>query len=296
MGDIEASRFASNKRHINTGYAIRGILKMMLRIIGGIILLLILFYFVVLVTTSVRFINTDSYGVVLTKDPKITMGRIPTGTVVLAQPDTNNQKLDSVYGKLELAVLPQSGVSKMTIIGGPDGRLTFDNDKIAFNGRTSTIDKSSAPADFPNRGFLAGKYWVKCTDKNDDICDYSKTYIINVGDIIGQVHGTTNENIKLIWNVDRDANNDENKKSTTNSTQNSDGDRSNRNLNSSTPVLNDKGEDIRNEDVIVQDVIDGKYANGDERKKLLGSRYDSIMGKVNYRCLVQKDPLCGAYD
>lgn len=62
------------------------------------------------------------------------------------------------------------------------------------------------------------------------------------------------------------------------------------------PVLNDKGEDIRDIDVIVQEVIEGKYANGEERKKLLGDRYQQVMDKVNYRCLVEKDPLCGAYN
>lgn len=62
------------------------------------------------------------------------------------------------------------------------------------------------------------------------------------------------------------------------------------------PVLNDKGEDIRDIDVIVQEVIEGKYANGEERKKLLGDRYQQVMDKVNHRCLVEKDPLCGAYN
>lgn len=61
------------------------------------------------------------------------------------------------------------------------------------------------------------------------------------------------------------------------------------------PVLNDKGEDIRDINVIVQEVIEGKYANGEERRKLLGDRYDKVMEKVNHRCLVERDPLCGAY-
>lgn len=171
---------------------------MVLRIIGGIALLIALFYFGVLVTTSVRFVNTDSYGFVLTKDPKIKDGRIPTGTLALAQIGVGDSKLSTIGGKLELAVLPQSGVSGVTVIGGPDGRLTYDGDYIAYNGKATRIHKSASPDNFPNKGYLDGKYWVSCADKHS-ACQYGKTYVIDAGDIIGQVHEPTDKTVSELW-------------------------------------------------------------------------------------------------
>lgn len=61
---------------------------------------------------------------------------------------------------------------------------------------------------------------------------------------------------------------------------------------SSEPVLDANGHDTRSTDTIVDEVINGKYANGDERKKLLGDRYDEVQKQVNQKCLVDKDPRC----
>lgn len=61
---------------------------------------------------------------------------------------------------------------------------------------------------------------------------------------------------------------------------------------SSQPVLDANGHDTRNIGTIVDEVINGKYANGDERKKLLGDRYDEVQKQVNQKCLVDKDPRC----
>lgn len=61
---------------------------------------------------------------------------------------------------------------------------------------------------------------------------------------------------------------------------------------SSQPVLDANGHDTRSTDTIVDEVINGKYANGDERKKLLGDRYDEVQKQVNQKCLVDKDPRC----
>ena len=61
---------------------------------------------------------------------------------------------------------------------------------------------------------------------------------------------------------------------------------------SSQPVLDANGHDTRSIGTIVDEVINGKYANGDERKKLLGDRYDEVQKQVNQKCLVDKDPRC----
>ena len=58
------------------------------------------------------------------------------------------------------------------------------------------------------------------------------------------------------------------------------------------PVLDADGHDIRSIDTIVNEVIEGKYANGDERRNLLGDRYGEVQAKVNQQCLVDKDPRC----
>lgn len=63
-------------------------------------------------------------------------------------------------------------------------------------------------------------------------------------------------------------------------------------LESSKPVLDANGHDTRSTDTIVDEVINGKYANGDDRKKLLGDRYDEVQKQVNQKCLVDKDPRC----
>lgn len=58
------------------------------------------------------------------------------------------------------------------------------------------------------------------------------------------------------------------------------------------PVLDAQGHDIRDINVIVEEVIEGKYANGDERVKLLGDRYNAVQDTVNQKCIVEKDARC----
>lgn len=197
---MASSRFGSSKRHVNAGYAAKGIIKMILKILIGVIALVALFYFGVLATTSVRYIYTDSYGFVLTKDPKIKEGRIPAGTLVLAQIGQDTKRLDSIGGKLTLAATPQYNVSGMTIIGGPDGRITYDGDYVAYNGKTTKVDKVRAPENVPDKGYLNGQYWAICADKNG-ACKYHQTYILNEGDIIGQVHDPTEKSISEVWDT-----------------------------------------------------------------------------------------------
>lgn len=58
------------------------------------------------------------------------------------------------------------------------------------------------------------------------------------------------------------------------------------------PVLDAQGQDSRDINVIVEEVIEGKYASGEERRKLLGDRYDEVQNLVNQKCVVEKDPRC----
>lgn len=58
------------------------------------------------------------------------------------------------------------------------------------------------------------------------------------------------------------------------------------------PILDAQGHDIRDINVIVEEVIEGKYANGDERVKLLGDRYNAVQDAVNQKCIVEKDARC----
>lgn len=58
------------------------------------------------------------------------------------------------------------------------------------------------------------------------------------------------------------------------------------------PVLDAQGQDIRDLNVIAEEVIEGKYASGEERRKLLGDRYDEVQKLVNQKCIVEKDPHC----
>lgn len=58
------------------------------------------------------------------------------------------------------------------------------------------------------------------------------------------------------------------------------------------PVLDAQGQDSRDINVIVDEVLEGKYANGEERRKLLGDRYDEVQNLINQKCIVEKDPRC----
>lgn len=58
------------------------------------------------------------------------------------------------------------------------------------------------------------------------------------------------------------------------------------------PVLDAQGQDSRDINVIVDEVLEGKYANGEERRKLLGDRYDEVQKLINQKCIVEKDPRC----
>lgn len=61
------------------------------------------------------------------------------------------------------------------------------------------------------------------------------------------------------------------------------------------PVLDAQGHDIRSIDKISEEVIEGKYANGDERRKLLGNRYKAVQDAVNEKCINRKDPRCSNF-
>lgn len=52
------------------------------------------------------------------------------------------------------------------------------------------------------------------------------------------------------------------------------------------------GTDKRDIDIIAEEVIEGKYANGEERRVKLGDRYDEVQKLVNQKCLVEKNPAC----
>lgn len=204
--EVAGSHYASAERHVNAGYAFRDIMHVVFRWIGIIIGLALLFYLLVLAPTSVRFLYTDSDGVVLTTDPKIQQGRIPEGTPVLARIGVGENRLDNYWGKLLLAVTPQSDVSDVAIIAGPDGRITEKDGVLVYNGEKTKIPTSAKPANLQDKGYLDGDYWVICMSDHS-ACEYGKTYLISPGDIIGQVKNTededtTSEVMSLVFNDD----------------------------------------------------------------------------------------------
>lgn len=190
--EIASSHYASNERHVNAGYAFRDIMRIVVKWIGIIVGLALLFYLFVLAPTSVRFLYTDSDGVVLTVDPRIQQGRIPEGTPVLAKIGVGDNRLDNYGGKFLLAVTPQTDVSDVAIIGGPDGRITTKDGVLVFNGEKTKIPVSQTPSNLQRKGYLDGDYWVICMSDHS-ACEYGKTYIIDPGDIIGQVKNTEDE-------------------------------------------------------------------------------------------------------
>lgn len=61
------------------------------------------------------------------------------------------------------------------------------------------------------------------------------------------------------------------------------------------PVLDKEGHDIRSIEKISEEVIEGKYANGEDRKRLLGPRYQAVQDRVNEKCVTNHDPRCNAF-
>lgn len=59
--------------------------------------------------------------------------------------------------------------------------------------------------------------------------------------------------------------------------------------------FDDQGHDIRPLSDIVEEIIQGKYANGIKRQQLLGARYGEAQKMVNHKCLVERDPRCVIY-
>jgi hypothetical protein len=178
----EDTPIVGKKVQIKTSYAIR---QTFVKAVGwtlGIVLVVIALYFAGIVTTAARFVSTDSLGIVLTKDPMLVEGSIPSNSVVLARIDSDKDMLSNAFSKLTLGTTYQRDVSEMKIIAGPAGRLTLDAEgHLLYNNKSAKVD---VPVNMPERGWLTNAYLVQCTGGT---CKAGATYVISEKAILGQV-------------------------------------------------------------------------------------------------------------
>lgn len=196
----EISRLNSGKVQVSPWFIIWRTLKRIIKGLIAIIIAVFVIYAVVFVPTAIRFVPTDSFGMVLTKDPTIRMGVIPKNSIVLVD---NNSKTNysSIIGKFGAAFLPHKNVSKMRIIVGNSGRVlpfeptAYDTKlresvpkpkHMTYNGKI--VDELKMPANYDTlkgqKWFLTHQYVAECVEGD---CETGSQQVINEKAIMGEI-------------------------------------------------------------------------------------------------------------
>lgn len=181
------SRLSTDKVKVSPMYYAGRILKTILIGIGAIILVLALVYCCVLVPTSMRYVQTKQFGLVLTKDPTIKRGGIPAGKVELVTLGEHANWTGNPGAKMNAAFRNHSNVSSMAILAGPNGRLlTNKKNEMVIDGQT--IKGSELPVNYDQlkekKWYLSDQYVALCLQGS---CERGKSYIIPEDVILGEV-------------------------------------------------------------------------------------------------------------
>lgn len=181
------SRLSTEKVKVSPVYYAGRILRTVLLGVGAIVLILALVYSCVLVPTSMRYVSTEEFGMVLTKDPTIKRGGIPAGKVELVTLGEDRGWVDSPGAKMNAAFHHHSNVSSMAVLAGPNGRLlTNKKGEMVINGQT--IKGSTMPVNYDQlkakKWYLSDQYVALCLQ---GACERGKTYIIPETVVLGEV-------------------------------------------------------------------------------------------------------------
>ena len=204
----EISRLNSGKVQVSSWFIIWRTLKRIFKGLIAIIIAVFVIYAVVFVPTAVRFVPTDSFGMVLTKDPTIRMGVIPKNSMVLVD---NNNKTDysTIGGKFSAAFLPHKNVSLMRIVVGNSGRiLPFEpnawDSKLQENVpkpkhmtyNSKIVDDLQLPINYKTlegqKWFLVHQYVMECVSGN---CEVGSQQVVSEKAILGEIKKNSTNNV-----------------------------------------------------------------------------------------------------
>lgn len=173
---------------INPSYVALIAFRKIVRGALSIIVILALIYTVVFVPTAARYLVTQQFGIVLTKDPTIRNSGIPKGKVELVEIGSNRKMMDSAWGKVKAGFTYHSDVSKVKIYAGPGGRVRVDDDSDNVYLNNKPLKQATKPINYDDlskdRGWMRGQYLVQCMD---GACKKGSWYIIKSGDVIGEL-------------------------------------------------------------------------------------------------------------
>lgn len=143
-------------------YTILGVfVKKIVKYIVLSLLIALVIYLGVISTTVARYIYIYDNGYVYTKTPD--SDELSAGTKVVFDTDKSASDVsdaDSIMGRLSLSTLPPSGVSVGTIVSGPNGKISYDEQGNLFvNGKSIGITKDSVSG----KKYLSDEYIIKCS-------------------------------------------------------------------------------------------------------------------------------------
>jgi hypothetical protein len=188
MSDEKVSRLASSNVQVKTGYVIGSLIKRIIKAVLIIMACLFIVYSVVLVPTAVRVLYTDNFGLVLTKDPTIKMGKIPSGKTELVIIGSGINATETAKSKITAAFTPHQSTSIVKIAGGPTGHLKIDDATGLASIDGKTINNSRKPLNYAsvvkNKYLLDNQYYVQCLKGS---CQQGQFYVMDQTDILGEV-------------------------------------------------------------------------------------------------------------
>ena len=189
MSDNETlARLATERVQVAPTYFLGKVPKRALRAVALVVFVVAVVYTVVLVPTIVRVVPTEDFGLVLTRDPTIVAGGIPTGKTEVVSFSSNAGFTKSVKGKLRAAFTLHTDTSKMTVVEGPNGRLLKKQDgSMSFNGKK--MDGSvTTPVNYSvlehSKWYLTDQYLMRCVEGS---CRPGRYYIVSADSVIGEI-------------------------------------------------------------------------------------------------------------
>lgn len=193
MSEEGISRLSTDRVQVATSYYMWKIFKRVFRALIVLVLVVLVVYSAVLVPTALRYIPTKEFGVMLVKDPTIRRGGIPAGKTELVTIGTDGDYTTSIPGKYLAAFTYHSGVSKMVIVTGPNGRLLKDDTGImTMDGRK--LNNVKQPVNYSalekTKWYLTDQYLALCEGGS---CKKGEYYVISDSSVLGEIKTDDND-------------------------------------------------------------------------------------------------------
>lgn len=181
------SRLSTEKVKVSPIYYSKRIVRTVVIGLLSLAAVLALLYTFVLVPTSMRYVNTKQFGMVLTKDPSIKRGGIPAGKMELVTVGEDGDWMKSFGTKMNAGFGYHDDVAGMVVLTGPNGRLLSNKKgEMVIDGQT--IKGSKMPVNYDTlkskKWYLTNQYVALCITGE---CKAGETYIVPNGSILGEV-------------------------------------------------------------------------------------------------------------